>query len=75
MFQEKIRYLYVLIRAVKEKTHPKLTGYEYDQGSFLVPITVSSDPCSHAGTQDLSFFWLCHSIRIPKPSTEPTRLG
>lgn len=27
MFQEKIRYLYVLIRAVKEKNHPKLTGY------------------------------------------------
>lgn len=22
-----------------------------------------------------SFFWFCHSIRIPKPSTEPTRLG
>jgi len=75
MYQGKIRYLYVLIRAVKEKNNPTLTGHEYDQGSFLVDITVSSAPCSHAGTQDPSFFWLCDSLRAPKSSIEPSRLG
>ena len=75
MYKGKIRYLYVLIRAVKEKNNPKLTVHEYGHSSFLVHIIGSSAPCSQAGIHDPSFLWPCYSLQALKCSTEPSRLG